>query len=455
MKWTKYEKILAICFLLSLPLVKPWIHGDGRGYYAFARAILFQQNLDFELDWYHGYEHDPRVSDPAFRSLYLTPNGHFWNHWTIGPAILWSPFLVAARVIAPVVDHLRGTHLANDGFSAPYMVAKAIGTAFYGFLALWISFRWDCKYTSERWAFLGTVAIWLASSFAYYLYFDPSFPHVHSAFLIALFAWLWDRTRNSRTPWQWFTLGVLAGLMMDTYYPNVFVLILPAVESIRAYRVNWRARAWDETARLAANNLLFGAASLLVFFPTLLTKKILWGSYFQAGYREAWYWYSPAFFRVCFSSHGAFSWTPILVCGVVGLSVATSRSSPRLYLAGPAHSVCLLHRLLCGMARHSVFRESLLCFVHSVIRFGCQRGNEGARSSVEREPLGLASLCQRSRCAGALELWVDLPVFGPSLPTRGEGFLVPNRIQPSSRGAWTGGANDPNISRTEAARGTE
>src|SRR5271157_4438151 len=101
MRWTKYEKALAVLFLLTLPMIRPWIHGDGRGYYAFARAVLFQHNLDFERDWYYGYEKDPRMSNPSFRFNYLTPNGHFENHWTIGPAILWSPFLLAARLITP------------------------------------------------------------------------------------------------------------------------------------------------------------------------------------------------------------------------------------------------------------------------------------------------------------------------------------------------------------------
>ena len=60
--WTfsKYERILAACFLLTLPLLRPWIHGDGRGYYAYGRALLLQHNLDFELDWEKGYQSDPK-----------------------------------------------------------------------------------------------------------------------------------------------------------------------------------------------------------------------------------------------------------------------------------------------------------------------------------------------------------------------------------------------------------
>lgn len=318
-RWTKYEKALAILFLLSVPMVRPWIHGDGRGYYAFARALLFQHNLDFEIDWYRGYESSPLVSDPSFHAKYLTPNGHIWNHWTVGPAILWSPFLLTARAITPLGDALRGTQYSNDGFSKPYMIAMALGTLFYGFLTLWISLRLARKYLPERWAFLAVLGIWLASSFAFYLYVEPSFAHTPAAFLTALFVWYWDRTRDNRNWRQWLALGAIAGLMIDTYYATVWTLILILLESLTSYWQAWKNHSAGEFRALLGKHVLFAAATFVCFLPTVITRKILWGSYFRTGYREAWYWTSPAFFRVCFSSHGVFSWTPILIPAVIGL----------------------------------------------------------------------------------------------------------------------------------------
>lgn len=318
-KWSKYEKALLVLFLLTAPMVRPWIHGDGRGYYAFARAPLFQHNLDFELDWYHGYELHSSVGDPAFHAKYLTPNGHIANHFTIGPAILWSPFLMVAQGIATIWDKVRGTHFADDGFAQPYMVAMAVGTLFYGWLALWISLRLTRKYVPERCAFLGVLGIWLATSFVFYLYVDPSFSHTHSAFLVALFVWYWDKTREERNWRQWLALGAIAGLMVDTYYPNALVLVLVGVESLAGYWSAWRERSGRQYTKLFMGNLLFAATAFVVFIPTLLTKKALWDGYFRSGYKQAWYWNSPAFFRVCFSSHGLYSWTPILIAAVSGL----------------------------------------------------------------------------------------------------------------------------------------
>ena len=47
----KYEKILALIFLCSLPLVNPWVRGDGVGYYAYVRSLLIDHDLHFDDEW--------------------------------------------------------------------------------------------------------------------------------------------------------------------------------------------------------------------------------------------------------------------------------------------------------------------------------------------------------------------------------------------------------------------
>lgn len=52
-----------LIFLLSLPLLNPWVRGDGVGYYAFFRAPLIEHNFDFTEDYRHANEsfHEARV----------------------------------------------------------------------------------------------------------------------------------------------------------------------------------------------------------------------------------------------------------------------------------------------------------------------------------------------------------------------------------------------------------
>jgi hypothetical protein len=316
------RRILLVVFLASLPLVNPWIRGDGVGYYAYARALVINHNLNFEKDW---QEANPSFSagrldaDGHLRLDQYSPTGHVDNHFSIGPAILWGPFLTVAHGLVLVADRLGGK-IPADGFSRPYRVTMAVATAFYGFMALLLAFDVARLYVDQRWALLATLGIWFASSLPVYMYFNPSWSHAPSAFSVALFLWYWDRTRGHRTWAAWAVLGLLAGLMMNVYYPTAVLLLLPLFESLARY---WRARGGEAGAqigRLLGQNVLFVAVALAALLPTLITKKIIYGSYFNFGYTERWFWNSPAFFRVCFSAeHGLFTWTPILIPAVVGL----------------------------------------------------------------------------------------------------------------------------------------
>ena len=318
-----YEKILLLIFFLSLPLSNPWVRGDGVGYYAFGRSLLIEHNLDFQKDWLAANtSFRMGRTDPSGNVLadQYTSTGHLDNHFSIGPAILWSPFLVTAHAAVRFYDALGG-QVAADGYSGPYLLAMAFGTAVYGFLSLWISFRVTRKYLAERWAFIGTLGIWFASSLPVYMYFNPSWSHAHSAFMVALFVWYWDSTRQSRTMLQWLILGAIAGLMMDVYYPNGILLLLPLLESLGIY---WKGVFGTEPKKtigsLLLNNILFAGVIFAGFLPTLVSKKIIYGSYLNFGYVEQWFWNSPALLKVCFSpQHGLFSWTPITILAVIGL----------------------------------------------------------------------------------------------------------------------------------------
>jgi hypothetical protein len=205
-------------------------------------------------------------------------------------------------------------------------LAMAFGTAVYGFLAILLSFRLAKKYLPARWAFLGTLGIWFASSLPVYMYFNPSWSHAHSAFTVALYFWYWDRTRDERTCAQWMVLGAISGLMLDVYYVNGVLLVVPLIESLIRYWHGLRTRQMWDLGRLFALNSLFALTVLATFLPTLITKKIIYGDYLKFGYQVRWFLNSPALFKVAFSSeHGLFSWTPAVLLALIGLFLLEKR----------------------------------------------------------------------------------------------------------------------------------
>ena len=216
--------------------------------------------------------------------------------------------------------------MSADGFSRPYIMAMALGTSLYGFWSVWISFRLSRKYLSERWAFLGTLGIWFASSLPVYMYFNPSWSHTHSAFVVALFVWYWNLTRGGRSWPEWAILGAVGGLMIDVYPPNAIFLIFPVVESLSTYWHKLIQHDSKSFGREFLNDVAFVVVAFAAFLPTLITKKIIYGSYFNFGYGERWFLSSPAILKVCFSAdHGLFSWTPIVIPAVIGMWLLRKR----------------------------------------------------------------------------------------------------------------------------------
>jgi hypothetical protein len=393
--------------VLSLALMNPWVRGDGVGYYAFARAVLIQHNFDFTPDY--------NAANASFRDARLDENGnpkpvfrtatnHLENHFTVGPAILWAPFLIVAHA-GVLVARALGSNVAADGFSAPYRFALALGTAIYGFLGLFLAMRFAAKYVGERWAFLATVAIWWASSLPVYMYFNPSWSHAHSAFVVALFLWYWHETGAARSTLQWIVLAAIAGLMLNVYYPNAMVLAVLAVEAAPQYFAALRSKQSSEhespdremiklnaanrepleraafarepidresenryslerealarsgseaetlpsVLQLAANHLLFAAVMIACLFPTLALRYVIYGNPFESGYvsLKDWAWRSPYFLAVLFSSdHGLLAWTPVIAVACIGVFIFALRE-PRVGTAILAATLAFYFFIAC------------------------------------------------------------------------------------------------------------
>lgn len=324
-------KVLILLFLVTLPTLNPWVRGDGVGYYAYIRAMLIEHNLNFEYDWLH--------ANPSFRLSrvdgegQLTPGNytathHLNNHFSVGPAILWAPFLFVVHLVILVLNHWGG-QFQGDGYSRPYVLTMALATAMYGFAGLCFSFALARRYVQERWALIATAGIWFGSSLFVYMYLNPSWSHAHSAFVVAVFLWYWQRTREHRSLPQWAALGAISGLMIDVYFPNALLLIVPGMEGFVYYIQSYREleKRWPAIIQLIWGHVLFLGVAILALLPTFVSRYIIYGNALDSGYTEKWFWTQPRLFEVMFSSnHGLFSWTPLLIPSVLGLALTWKQS---------------------------------------------------------------------------------------------------------------------------------
>jgi hypothetical protein len=327
--------LLSLLFFLALlrvPRVDGQLVGsDGVFYYAYARSLVIDHDLDFANEYAHFQIPTSKYS--------LTPIGHVPNKYAIGPALLWMPFFLAAHVIA-LTGHALGIRIAADGYGYLYQAAISIGSIVYGALGFWLAFLCARRMFSQ----LATVAavgiLWLASNFFYYLVFEPSMAHMVSLFSVALLLTIWLlRFWNADTPAlaQAAILGAAGGLVLLVRLQDAIFLLLPCGYLLVRCIQEWRAGKLHQAQRWFCCGLITAVMTLIAFLPQIIVWQQIYGTWavspYLSDHTPTFYWLQPQLGGVLFSTfHGLFTWHPIYLFALGGLAVVAQRDR-RLALA--------------------------------------------------------------------------------------------------------------------------
>jgi len=328
---TRREVVLVGALLATLPLVNPYLRGEGNGYYAYVRSLVLDHDLHFDDEYRRG---DAAFVAQSFRRAdgqpwppMVLPGGYLRNQWSVGPSLLWLPSFAQAHVIVRLLRAF-GRGVAADGYSLPYRLACALATAGYAFLGLFLAYRAAARLTAPGPALLATVALWLASSLPVYVYFLPFYSHALASFGVSLFLWYWLTRRPLLMARQWLTWGMAGGLVWQLEPLAGLVLVVALVEWLALLRpAPGEARANDAWSAAAARAATFVGAAVVAAMPQLVIKSILHGSAWRTGTLNRYFWDSPRLRDVGFASeHGLFLWTPVLLVSVIGLVMLCRRA---------------------------------------------------------------------------------------------------------------------------------
>jgi hypothetical protein len=289
------------------------INGDAIQYFAWLQSAVVDGDLDFSNDYRQLYASADPATNVWLRSR--TPAGRPPNLMSVGPAILWSPFYVSARLAGGVV---------GPGPQSEALLQASVGVAgiVYATLGACLTF-WACALLFPRAAaFWATLVVWLAGPAIYYSLVSPTYSHATSLFAVSLFVYVWLRTRGAPGIGQTILLGALAGLVAMVRWQDALVLLLPVVEAL-VLVCRRQASVVAVTIRLAVLGLAAGVA----FLPQLLAWNAVYGTPLLipqgAGFMR---WTQPAMLSVLFSlKRGLFSWTPALLPAAVGLPLLIRR----------------------------------------------------------------------------------------------------------------------------------
>jgi hypothetical protein len=321
--------VMLLLFLVSLPFVTPRVAAsDEIEYFSYLPSLLLDGDLDFRNQYEYFCNRDLQdCIQSRFKETFLdmkTPTGLQINFAPIGTAVVWLPFYLVAHLLALVLQHFNPAFAAN-GVSLPYIYAVCIGSVFYGWLGIYLSYRIARNYFDEAVALGAALVILLATNAVYYMYVAPAFSHAASLFASAWFVFVWWRTRASRAQgnWKpWLGLGASGGLMtMVREQEGVFFIIVlvefllvafnaPRTRQGFAARRNW----------MLGGSVMLGSA-FLVFVPQLRVYRVLNGNFWPArNVTDKFTWNGVHIGDILFSNfHGLMTWTPVVLLALLGL----------------------------------------------------------------------------------------------------------------------------------------
>jgi hypothetical protein len=392
--------LVVLAFLLSLPAVTTRINAsDEIQFFAWLHSWTFDRDVDFDNEYQYFFEAGPG-RNPGFVDTFLEGTneaGRRPNFAPIGSAILWLPFYAAGHLAAGL------SGVATDGFSHPYIAAMSYGSAVYGLLAVVLSAA-IAQRLLGRSGLGAALLVWLGTPLLFYMYVAPGFAHACSAFAVALFIWIWLRTRERWSIAGVVALGLSAALLPMVREQDAFFVVGPAIDF---GRWAWRQLANDgegSGARSGRRVLLVAVVGLVTsvaaYTPQLASYLALNGhpGPTQTVARKM-SWTSPHFVEVLLSlEHGLFLWTPLALVAAGGLAWLCVGAGRRTQAAATRDTPATdgrPHPDLVWIARLMVLMGVLQVYVSGSVESWTVAGAFGQRRFVALTPLltvGLAAL---------------------------------------------------------------
>jgi hypothetical protein len=318
-------------FLITVPLPRAdsqLIGSDGIGYYAYLPSLWLDRDLDFTDEYAVFFAHSDRDLSTTPFYLQRTTQGVPPNQWSIGPALLWSPFFWLAHLVSVTLQSL-GVPVVADGYGYLYQAPVLVGSILFAGLGVWLTFAYAREFVELGAAVAGVVLVVLGGNLIYYMVAEPSMSHGVSAFASALFFFTWTRRRDRDDLLTPLLLGAEAGLMALIRPQDALFLALPLLDRLPAVAHSLDTHDWPVLARWLRSVAFAACAALAVFSVQMFTWHAIYGSFFRSGYAYGgggFYWLTPKLGEVLFSpERGLFTWHPVFIAALIGLGLIWSR----------------------------------------------------------------------------------------------------------------------------------
>lgn len=279
---------------------------DVKSYYAYLPAIFIYQDIGLDtLNNNHGL--NERLS--AIKSS----NGKYHLRYTMGNAIMYSPFFLTAHLLAPVFNHDR------DGYTPPYKIALLLSSTFFLLLGLFFLRKYLIQYYHESIVAFSFFTIVIGTNLLFYATIEAPMSHSYGFALISIFIYLtflWYRKQSFLTT---LLFGFVFGLIVLMRPSNIIVLIFFVLFEIGSFKdLKERVILFSKKFYLI---FIMMIPFFLVWLPQFLYWKHVSGHYLYYSYEDQGFFFNnPQIFKSLFSyKKGWLLYTPIMTFALFGL----------------------------------------------------------------------------------------------------------------------------------------
>lgn len=369
------------CITLRLP-----IRSDGYGYYAYLTSVFVDHDLTMKTAMAYR-RMDPPMAPvaPEWTGIApYAPTGRLLDKYTLGTALLQTPFFLAAQLWA--------TLARKPPYSFPYQFANVVSSVFFLTFGTWLLVRSLMRKFTPAIAIPSAAGVIFGTSLFHDATFLTSFSHAYSYFAFALLVVAVDRYQKEDDAGapkilRPLELGAITGLIALIRVPNVVAGLIPlALISRRLYRTgNFGQFALEFLSGVAAFAVVFG---LQMAYWFAVTGHILLNSY-QGEYFD---WTHPHLWEFLFSiRRGLFLWSPLLLLAVLGVPRLLRRDP---WIGTAITAVLLLELYVCsswwswwfGMS----FESRPVADMMPLVAFPLAHGLEVAGAKLGRRTCALA-----------------------------------------------------------------
>lgn len=308
--------ILIIGTLFFADGIKNVLTWDVMGYNSYLPLIFEHHSFDVNLDYFRIINERYDYSSTLYQYVDL-PNGNVSVKYTIGWAILYTPFYLIAELWANWGGYL------NDGFSYPYQVMAYLGSFFYFILSIILLRKVLRLFFNERIGATVMLIIGLGTNFFYMNFGSVAVTHNLVFMLVCFFILRTHYFHEKISVKNALLLGISIGLIALTRTPSVVIGLFAVFYGYKKFGSSVVNKIVFFLRSKPGYVLLVILATGATFLPQLIYWKLTSGSFLINSYAnnpgEGMDWKTPYVSNVLFSfRNGWLIYTPVMLFAIFG-----------------------------------------------------------------------------------------------------------------------------------------